>query len=188
MVIWYTALASWTAAVPSPGAVEMSTQVGGRHVFYDNSSFDTGPGKTNDDAVALGKKALRPSEKATFANYTSYVSGINGIVVDVFDLENPAGLARKVDAGDVVTAVLLSTPGVQKVVLKDIQNVAEVVARLDRAAEFVPQRRGNFDQLAIGGHARKDHTGMLEFLTITVVEFKTMAVAFLHFICKIKRG
>ena len=65
----------------------------GRHVFYNNSAFDgrsAAPGPADDNAVAVGKVALRPGEgPATFANYTSYSKGINGVMVDVRNL--PAG-------------------------------------------------------------------------------------------------
>jgi len=58
----------------------------GRHVFYDNSSFDTnspGPGLADDQAVATNKQALLPGQTATFENYTSFSSGINGVMIDV---------------------------------------------------------------------------------------------------------
>jgi hypothetical protein len=57
-----------------------------RHVFYNNSAFDAGAGKTNDDAVATDKTALLPGQTATFDNYTSYSRGINGVMVDISDV------------------------------------------------------------------------------------------------------
>jgi hypothetical protein len=64
--------------------------VTGRRVFYYNSSrYDTtGDPQTplpfsDDNAIASDKVALRPGQSATFANYTSYTQGINGIMVDL---------------------------------------------------------------------------------------------------------
>jgi hypothetical protein len=61
--------------------------VAGRHVFYNNSFWDTAtvqnPDFADDTAIAPDKRALLPGEKASFENYTSYVRGINGIMVDI---------------------------------------------------------------------------------------------------------
>lgn len=70
---------------------ENPAEVIGRHIFYNNSSFDT----TSDDAaIATDKQALLAGSKATFANYTSYTRGINGIMVDI------SGLAGSVTVDD----------------------------------------------------------------------------------------
>jgi hypothetical protein len=45
--------------------------------------------------VGLGKTALLPGQTATFANYTSYSRGINGIMIDIAGL--PAGTALTLD-------------------------------------------------------------------------------------------
>ncbi len=59
-------------------------EVVGRHVFYNNSTWDDpGEGRSDDDAIAPDKVALLPGETATFANYTSYSRGINGVMVDL---------------------------------------------------------------------------------------------------------
>ncbi len=59
-----------------------------RRLFYNNSKFDTLGG--DDAAIATDKVALQPGGgKATFANYSSYVNGINGIMIDMTGL--PAG-------------------------------------------------------------------------------------------------
>ncbi|OHB72714.1 MAG: hypothetical protein A2V70_02015 [Planctomycetes bacterium RBG_13_63_9] len=91
--LWGDDPASWTATTPSPGVVQMVAQVGGRYVFYNNSSFDTGPGKTAGDAKATDKQALLPGAAASYANYTNYVLGINGILIDAFDLKNASGIS-----------------------------------------------------------------------------------------------
>ncbi|OHB68885.1 MAG: hypothetical protein A2V70_12785, partial [Planctomycetes bacterium RBG_13_63_9] len=94
-ILWGNDSASWAAGAPTPGSVQMVT-VEQRQVFYNNSSFDGGSGKTDEDAIASDKEVLLLGRKATFANYTSYASGITGIMLDVFDLDNPAAL----DAND----------------------------------------------------------------------------------------
>jgi hypothetical protein len=49
-------------------------------VFYNNSAFD---GIRDDNAIATDKVALLPGQTATFANYSSYSGGINGMIVDL---------------------------------------------------------------------------------------------------------
>jgi hypothetical protein len=61
----------------------------GRWVFYNNSAWDGNnpAANTNDDnAIATDKTALLPGGTATFANYTSYSRGLNGIMVDIANL------------------------------------------------------------------------------------------------------
>ena len=71
----------------------LPTGVVGRHVFYNNSAFDSrsaAASAADDNAIATDKAALLPGAgAATFANYTSYSRGINGVMVDVRNL--PAG-------------------------------------------------------------------------------------------------
>ena len=62
------------------------SSIAGRHIFYNNSSFDAAAGTTtaaDDAAIATDKAALLPGQTATFANYTSYTRGINGIMIDL---------------------------------------------------------------------------------------------------------
>jgi len=65
--------------------LQRPTQVVDRHIFYNNSAFDGGPDAddTDDNSIAPDKTALLPDRTATFANYTSYSHGINGIMIDV---------------------------------------------------------------------------------------------------------
>ena len=68
------------------GAFErQDVQIAGQHIFYNNSSFDSA---SNSEAIATDKVALRNGETATFRNYTSYIHGINGIAVDLFNSNN----------------------------------------------------------------------------------------------------
>ncbi|MCY2991905.1 MAG: M28 family peptidase, partial [Planctomycetota bacterium] len=94
----------------------------GRYVFYNNSAWDgKNPLANADDDLAialhppitdasdatlpgnqpkqLGKQALLPGQTATFANYTSYSRGLNGIMIDV------ARLAGAVTTADFVFKV-----------------------------------------------------------------------------------
>ncbi len=64
----------------------------GRHVVYNGSTWA-------DPAIATDKVALRPGEVATLDNYTNYVRGINGIVVEI------AGFPGAITVGDFEFAV-----------------------------------------------------------------------------------
>jgi len=69
----------------------------GRHVFYNNSAFDGNDPAANaadDNAIAPDKMPLLPGGTATFANYTSYVRGLNGIIIDI------GGLPAQLTAAD----------------------------------------------------------------------------------------
>jgi hypothetical protein len=58
-------------------------------VFYNNSAWDAndpGANSNDDNAIAPDKIALLPGGVASFANYTSYSRGINGIMVDIAGL------------------------------------------------------------------------------------------------------
>ncbi len=63
----------------------------GRYVFYDRSAFGDSAAPTSADAaIAVDKTPLLPEQKATFANYTSYGRGINGVMVDLVGLPDGA--------------------------------------------------------------------------------------------------
>lgn len=67
---------------PSAGPVDVT----GRFVFYNQSAWDGNNAAANagdDAAIASDKVALLPGGTATFANYTSYSRGLNGILVDL---------------------------------------------------------------------------------------------------------
>lgn len=54
----------------------------GRHVFYNHSawdSFDAAANAADDMAIAVDKVPLLPGGTGTFANYTSYSKGLNGM-------------------------------------------------------------------------------------------------------------
>jgi hypothetical protein len=67
-------------------------EVAGRFAFYNKSSFDGQNGSSNiadNLAVAPDKQALLPGQTATFQNYTSYSNGLNGVIIDVSNLDAP---------------------------------------------------------------------------------------------------
>lgn len=74
--------------VPPAVCCEPATVVG-RKVFYNRSAWDGNDANANandDNAMATDKSALLPGGTATFANYTSYSRGLNGIMVDIANL------------------------------------------------------------------------------------------------------
>jgi len=80
----------WNGSAPDMGIHEFQTSsVVGRYVFYNNSAFDGADPAANaadDAAIATDKQALLPGQTASFANYTSYWRGINGVMVDIQNL------------------------------------------------------------------------------------------------------
>jgi len=58
----------------------------GRYVFYNHSAWDGNSAVANaadDQAIAPDKTPLRRGGIATFANYTSFSLGVNGIMIDI---------------------------------------------------------------------------------------------------------
>jgi hypothetical protein len=67
-----------------------------RHLFYNNSKFDGNNAAANaadDGAIASDKTALLPAGTAGFANYTSYIKGLNGVMIDVAGMPGTPTLA-----------------------------------------------------------------------------------------------
>jgi len=76
--------------------------VAGRHIFYNQSIWDgnnAAATAADDAAIAPDKTALLAGSLATFANYTGYSRGINGLMVDI------RGLPGAVTAADFVFKV-----------------------------------------------------------------------------------
>lgn len=68
------------------------------HLFYNNSSYDgnsSDAGVEDDDAIAPDKTPLLPQNTSTYANVSNYSKGINGIMIDVYNL--PSGTTLTVD-------------------------------------------------------------------------------------------
>jgi hypothetical protein len=89
--------ANYNPAASVDQAIIVSSVVLDRHIFYNNSAFDNNDPTANaadDAAIATDKQALvLPGQMATFANYTSYTKGLNGLMVDVSNLANGASLS-----------------------------------------------------------------------------------------------
>jgi hypothetical protein len=82
-----------------PILLTSSASVAGRHVFYNRSFFDGNDPAANagdDAAIDTTKTALLPGQTASFANYTGYSRGLNGLMIDV------ANLAAAVSPSDFV--------------------------------------------------------------------------------------
>ena len=80
-----------------PLVAEEPAMVVGQYLFYNESAFDGFQAAANpldDSAIAFDKQALIPGETATFANYSSYSNGINGLMVDIAGLFDPEGLSE----------------------------------------------------------------------------------------------
>ncbi|MCA9214250.1 MAG: hypothetical protein KDB27_14360 [Planctomycetales bacterium] len=74
----------------------MLAGVTGRYVFYNQSVYDGADQAAtarDDAAIASDKVPLFAGQTASFANYTSYHRGLNGVMVDVMDLADPAALS-----------------------------------------------------------------------------------------------
>ena len=71
----------WSDFVGKTVESEMRSQ----NVFYNGSAFDgnSAPDPQDEDALATDKTPLLFGETATFANYSSYVHGINGLFIDL---------------------------------------------------------------------------------------------------------
>ncbi len=81
-------------SIPAAAAAPR-TSVVGRYVFYNLSSFDNNTlaiSLADSRAIATDKRALLPGEQASYANYTNYWRGLNGIMIDVANMPNPNGL------------------------------------------------------------------------------------------------
>ena len=90
---WDSGFTLWLDGV----GFDLPVALTGRHVFYNDSCLDgndPSAGSGDDGAIDASKQALLPGQAATFANYTSYSRGINGIMIDV------AGLAATPSASD----------------------------------------------------------------------------------------
>jgi hypothetical protein len=85
-------------AIVDIGAYEHGplASIAARQVFYNDSSYDgndPGAGPADDAAIASDKSALLPGQTATAANFTSFFHGLNGVMIDVLNLADPAALS-----------------------------------------------------------------------------------------------
>ncbi|QEG21062.1 cellulase family glycosylhydrolase [Mariniblastus fucicola] len=64
----------------------VETEMVARQIFYNGSDFDgnnPAPDPSDADAIATDKTPLLFGQTAKFANYSSYVHGINGLLIDL---------------------------------------------------------------------------------------------------------
>jgi len=87
-----TDLAGNTGTDRTIGELTIYSSIAGRHIFYNNCKWDGHTGFENGDpaanefddaARATGKVALLPGGTGALVNYTSYLKGINGIMIDI---------------------------------------------------------------------------------------------------------
>jgi hypothetical protein len=91
-----TLVPTGTGTTPSTAGIASSRMVVGRFVFYNGSAWDGNDGSANandDNAIATDKVPLFDGSTATFANYTTYSRGINGIIVDIQNPANAPGIS-----------------------------------------------------------------------------------------------
>ncbi len=107
------------------------------------------------DSGLLARRVLVIPSKPTHEQIRGVVTKISGTEITItYDsgktvvADAPPGLARKIELGDHVTAVILRTPGVEKVLLKDIENSDELIDRLNRiAAKKTDKDKDEVDRL-----------------------------------------
>lgn len=71
---------------------QLLSTVAGAYLFYNNSAFDGNDAAitvADDASVATDKQPLRELQQASFANYSSYSRGLNGLMVDI---DQPSGV------------------------------------------------------------------------------------------------
>ena len=106
------------ADLSDPGSWHDSREMGGTPgtaagpTVHRRLTYYAGSTMAGGDAIATDKTALLPGRIATFANYTSFDAGINGIIVDLAHATQPAALGAadfeffvgRIDTPDVWTA------------------------------------------------------------------------------------
>ena len=93
-------------AVSGTAVASVAAQIVGRSIFYNNSSYDNADALANaadDGAIAPDKTALLPGQTGSFANYTSYDKGINGLMLDANALQSGASITASDFAFNVST-------------------------------------------------------------------------------------
>jgi len=81
----------WLDSPPATVTIFVSpaSVVVGRYVLYNDSAWDANDAAANandDAAIAPDKQALLPGQVAEFQHYTSYVRGLNGLMIDIAHL------------------------------------------------------------------------------------------------------
>jgi hypothetical protein len=91
-----TLVTAGSGTLPGTAGTASTRMVVGRFVFYNGSAWDgndAGANANDDGAIASDKFPLFEGSTGTFANYTSYSRGINGIIVDIQNPANGPGIS-----------------------------------------------------------------------------------------------
>ena len=96
----FRAYDGWEFSLPATVDVTVTEVIGpteilGCYVFYNNcilDGYDATAGASDDLAIAPDKQALLADELSSSENVIGYYKGINGIMIDIADLNSPAGL------------------------------------------------------------------------------------------------
>ena len=93
----------------------VTASVVGRHVFYNNSSFDGGDAAANaaDDGAIAAKSGLTRGF-ATFFNVSGYSRGINGVMIDIRNLPDRGTGGVSADDFDFGTGPVPSSVSVRR--------------------------------------------------------------------------
>ena len=92
-----SALALAAAVCENLETRKLLSSVTGAYLFYNNSAFDGNNAAINasdDAAIATNKTPLRELGRATFANYSNYSRGLNGLMIDI---DRPNGTPKLSD-------------------------------------------------------------------------------------------
>ena len=78
----------YTGSVTGGGGGTEINGVAGRYVFYNNTSYDGDNDSlsADDNAIASDKSPVLPGATASMNNYVSNIGGLQGIMIDVYDL------------------------------------------------------------------------------------------------------
>ncbi len=80
----------------TPDAAGSTTSVIARKLFYNESAWDGNDPASNPNdatAIAVDKEPLFAERSADFENYSSYAKGLNGVLIDVRNLADPANVS-----------------------------------------------------------------------------------------------
>jgi hypothetical protein len=90
-----TDLAPGNNAATATTLIATPPEVVARHLFYNNSAYDgtSGASESDDQAIDTSKSPLLPNETASFSNYTGFDEGINGVMIDIANLQSQPAAA-----------------------------------------------------------------------------------------------
>lgn len=94
------------------------------------------------DTALVAKRVLVIPTKPTHQQIKGVVTKISGTEITLtYDTDKTIvanaspGVAKKIELGDLITAVIIKTPGVEKVLIQDVESSSKLLERLQRQAE-----------------------------------------------------